>query len=400
MKILLITEWFPPVKGAAAKRTQMMAKNLRRQGYKITVLTSFPSYPTGILPQKYYWKIWDRTIENGLDILRVWEFPTANTGTFKRILREFTFFITSTMAALILPVYDAVIVSSPSFLSGLAGLAARREKCRFYFDVRDLWPDSLVGLNVIKPGFLLKILEKLEAFYYQRATKVLVATPGIRKHLFLEGIPLNKIEVLLNGADTHIFKPQKINRPADFKPDDLIVTFTGNHSRMYDLENVLKTAVILEKQPRIKFLFVGEGEIKTGLKETVQKLKLANVIFYDEKTLQEVAEILAWSDVGLISLNPSKLAQESLPSKLAEYLSSGLPVAAAIGQDAKKIIEDNKVGLIYQAGEPKSLAEVILKLYRNKSLRQKMGRNARKLALKTFSQKSFAKKLSQIFPIS
>lgn len=397
MNILLITEWFLPIKGAAAKRTKMMADILKKQGHRVTVLTSFPSYPTGILPQKYHWKLWHREKSEGLDILRVWELATANTGIFKRILRELSFFITSSIAVIILPVYDAAIVSSPSFLSGVSGLCARREKCRFYFDIRDLWPDSLVGLGVLKPGLILDLLKSLEKLYYRRAEKVLVATPGQRKHLFLEGTPLNKIEVLLNGADTAVFKPRKLPRPAEFKSDDFIVTFTGNHSRMYDLENVLKAAVILEKNPRIKFLLVGEGEVKTALKEKAAALNLTNVVFYDEKTLTEVAEILAWSNAGLVSLNPTKLAQESFPSKLAEYLAAGLPVAAAIGFDVKKMIEENKIGLIYEAGSPQGLADAVLKLYKNKVLRQNMGKNARKLALKTFSQKSFGEKLGQIF---
>jgi len=396
MRILLITEWFPPIKGAAAKRTQMMAKSLQAQGHKVTILTSFPSYPTGILPKKYHWKIWRWEKSDSLNILRVWELPIANNGTIKRILRELSFFLTSVTAAIILPVYDAVIVSSPSFSSGLSGLAARREKCKFYFDVRDLWPDSLISLGILKPGLFLDILKGLESLFYRRAHKVLVATPGIRKHLFLEGVPLNKIEVILNGANTELFKPKKVVRPAEFKPDDFVITYVGNHSRMYDLANVLKTAVILEKNSKIRFLLVGEGETKAELQDAAQKLKLSNIVFYDEKSLGEIAEILQWSNVGLIVLNGTRIAQETVPSKLAEYLASGLPVVATIGYDVKKILEKNHAGLICEPGNPQVLAKNILKLYRNKTMRQEMSKNARLLAIKMFSEKKFAEKLNKV----
>jgi len=397
MRILLITEWFPPIKGAAAKRTQMMAKSLQAQGHKVTILTSFPSYPTGVLPKKYHWKTWHREKFRSLDVLRVWELPVANNGIIKRILRELSFFLTSVTAAIILPVYDAVIVSSPSFSSGLSGLAARREKCKFYFDVRDLWPDSLISLGVLKPGLMIDILKSLEKLYYKRATKLIVATPRIRKHLFLEGIPLNKIEVLLNAADTELFKPRKVARPVEFKPDDFIVTYVGNHSRMYDLANVLKTAVILEKNSKIKFLLVGEGETKAEIQEAAQKLKLSNIVFYDEKPLEEIAEILQWSNAGLIVLNGTRIAQETVPSKLAEYLATGLPVVATIGYDVKKILEKNRAGLICEPEDPQSLAKSILKLYRSKILQQKMSKNARFLALKMFSEKIFGDRLGKIF---
>lgn len=398
MKILLITEWFPPVKGAAAKRTRMMAESLQKQGHKVTVLTSFPSYPSGVLPKKYHWKLWDQEKSKGLDILRVWEFPTPNTGTFKRILRELSFFLTSAGAALILMPYDAVIVSSPSFLSGLSGLAATREKqIKFYFDIRDPWPDALIDLNILKEdGLATNLLKKLERYYYKRATKIMVAAPYYQKHLMMEGISEDKILLLMNAADTKKFSPRKIDRSqTEFKNDDFVCLYLGNHAPLYGLGNVLKAAKILEKQTKIKFLLVGEGEEKESL--MAQAKNATNVIFWDEVAYDQVPKVVNLADLALMPINQIHISQNTVPSKTSEYLASGKPIITSIGGATKKIILEAKAGLFYPSNEPEMLANNILKIYRNKNLRQKMAQNARRLALKMFSEKTFSEKLKKIF---
>lgn len=397
MKILLITQWYKPVISAPAKRTSKMAQILAQAGHRVTVLTGFPSYPSGILPQKYVGKLWAWEKDGPIKILRVWEIPTTPKGLVRRLFNMFSFVLSACTAAIILPVFDKVIVSSPSFLSGLAGLCSARElKSQFYFDVRDLWPDVTIPLGIFKEGLFYQLLRQLEHYFYRRAEKILVATPAIKRHLFLEGFDQNKIVVLLNSVDTILFKPRTMKRPDNFCDDDFLVTFIGNHSRLYDLENVVEAAEILPKN-KIKFLLVGEGESKADLEKLVARKKLPNIIFEDEKPAAEIAQILAMSNLGLISLNETKIAQETIPSKLGEYLATGLPIVAAIGAEAKKMIEQNQVGLIYTAGDPQALAQAILKLYRDHKLRQKMGINARKLALKTFSDKNFGQTLHQIF---
>jgi len=394
MKILLITEWFPPVKGAGAKRTRMMAEILQAQGHQVTVLTSLPSYPTGILPAEYRWKLWCRENLKGLDVLRIYEYPTKNIGIFKRILRELSFCLSSLLATIILAPYDAVIVSSPSFLSGLAGLFAAR-KTKLYFDIRDLWPDSLVDLKILsKNGFLIRILEKLERKYYQKATKITVAAPFFQQHLISEGIPDKKVILMINCADTNIFRPRIINRSNfGFKNDDFICLYLGNHAKLYDLKNVLYAAQILKKYPKIKFLLVGEGEEKEDLIHLTKKLNLTKVIFWPEKTYKEIPKIINLADVTLMTNLPKNI----VPSKASEYLSSGKPVIASTGGYSKQILEDYQAGLTYPAGDPQALTKIILKLYRNNNLKRTMGRNARKLALEVFSKKIFERKLNHLF---
>lgn len=398
MNILVIGQYYQPVKGAGALRTRRFANFLSQLGHKVTVLTGFPTYPLGQLDKKYRGKLWEYEKDGKIKILRVYEYPSPAAGTWKRLLNMVSFTFFAWWAALLMPAYDAVIVTSPPFLLGLAGLAAAREKkCKFYFDVRDLWPDVTIELGLMKPGLVFNVFKKLESRFYKRADKIFLATDKIRKRLIVRGVPAEKLITFYNTADTDIFKPTKISRRELELPEkDFIVTYVGNHSRAYDLDNVLKTATIL-KDKRVSFVFIGEGEVKESLLAEIQKSKINNVLLLPQKDSKEIAQFLSVSDAGLISLTNTTLFQETVPAKTAEYLASGKPVIATIGGEIKEIIEKEKVGLVCAPGDPKILAQTILKLKNSKALQQSMSKNARNLALSRFSNKAALKRLKNLF---
>jgi len=399
MKILYITQFYSPTKGAAARRAARFGKYFQNSEHRLTILTGMPSYPLGILPKKYHWKLWTREKEGRIAILRTYEYPAPAKGTFKRLFNWFSFTISASIAVLFLPRYDAVLVKCPTFLSGIAGLLAKKLwKCDFYYDVSDLWPDSAIDLGLIKKGLISNFAEKLERAYYRNAKIIFIATPGIRRHLIAENIPDDKLKLLLNSADMNLFKPRKIAKEKfGFKKDDFILLYVGNHSRVYDLKTIVRAAEILTKYPCIKFVFIGEGEEKKSLMSLSQKLKLENVHFLPEKSLEEIADYLNISDIAVISIAKIKVSQEAVPSKTAEYLGAGKPVIASLGGDLKKYLLDSEAGLIYQPENPQAAAKAILKLYQNPRLKEKMGKNARKLALKTFSNDTLFKTLDETF---
>jgi len=398
MNVLLIGQYYPPVKGAGSRRAKRFADFLVEAGHKVTVLSGFPTYPTGVLEEKYHWKLWAWEKDGKIKILRVYEFPAPIDNTLKRMLNLASFTITSWFAAVILPIFDLVIVTSPPFLAGLAGIVAKRDtKTKFIFDIRDLWPDVTIDLNLLKPGILFDLLKKLEKTFYRKADHILTATERIRRKLILQGVRGEKVTTIYNSADINLFKPRK--KVSSDRKDSFKLIYVGNHSRVYNLENVLEAAKLLVENRKIEFIFVGEGESKNGLLELKNKLALSNVTFLPEKTPQEVAELINSSDCGLISLDDKLTFQETVPAKTAEYLACGKPIIATIGGEVKRFIEENNAGLICEPKNPELLSQTILKLYKNKKMRQKMGINARNLALKTFSNSSAKKSLAKIISL-
>lgn len=396
MKVLLISQYYPPVKGAGARRAKRFANFLTETGHKVTVLSGFPTYQTGTIPEKYRWKLWLWEKDGPIKVLRVYEFPAVTAATFQRLLNMVTFFLTSTIAAIILPVFDTVVVTSPPFLSGLTGLAAAREKkCKFIFDIRDLWPEVTLELGVMKPGFVYNLFKRLEKVFYQKANHITTATERIRRRLILQGIPGKKVTTIYNSADLNLFRPEKIERAEfGFSETDFICVYIGNHSRVYNLENVVEVANLLKNRP-IKFVFVGVGESKPALIELAQKYELSNIIFLPEKTPQEISVLINLSDVGIISLDDKPMFQETVPAKTAEYLACAKPIIATIGGEVKKLLEENQAGLVCEPKNPEALSQAVLKLYKNKVLTQKMGENARRLAIK-FSDYIFFKHVKKI----
>jgi glycosyltransferase involved in cell wall biosynthesis len=397
-KILIISQYYKPIKAAAARRVGKIAEYLSQGGYRVTVLTGMPSYPTGILPQKYKGKIWCREREGEINVIRTYEYPVANEAFLKRLINYLSFMFSALIGVLFIPRHDMIIVSSPPLFSAFSGLIGSFVKrSQFVLDVRDLWPDAAVDLGMVKPDSLsVKILSSLERICYRKAKKIITATPALKQHLIEEKWPEEKVGVLINSVNTSLFRPQDVSREKyGFNNDDFILVYLGNHSRVYDLETVLRSAALLEEYPDIKFLLIGEGETKGELQNLCDELRLRNVFFWPEQDPVDVVKIINASDIGLIPIGTVPYFQEALPVKSSEYFACGKPVIAAIGGPMRKWIDEYETGLIVRSGDAESYREAILKLYRDKPGKQKMGTNARKLAMEVFSDEKFYQTLDQ-----
>lgn len=396
MRILLISHWYRPVK-SPVKRMSRIAEGFA-QKHDVTVITSLPSYPTGILPAEYKSKLWVKSQENNVNIIRVWDFPTPNKGFLKRSLSHLMFVFSSSSAVLFLKPFDIVIVSSPSFFSGLSGLlGAFIGRGQFIFDVRDLWPDSAFELGYRSHTLIHKILKKLEKLYYHKAQKIFCATSEIRKTIINMGIPSQKVITLVNTVDINIFRPIKSSRTKlKLNIKDFVVIYVGSLTTVQNLHTVIEAAEILKKYSLIKFLMVGEGEDKENLINQAKSLKLKNVSFIAGQPTEKIVELINAADLGLISLSTNKFfSDNALPTKTSEYLGCGKPIVACAGKNLKDLIEKNKVGIVVTPGDSQGLTQAILTLFQDKKRLKKYSLNARKLAIKQFSDENFYRVLDE-----
>ena len=390
MRVLLISHYYKPVK-SPVKRMVRIAEYLAQQN-EMTVITSLPSYPTGILPPPYRGKLWAIEQEGRVRIIRLWDFPTPNKGFLRRTINHIMFFISASLAVTLMESYDLVIVSSPSFLSALAGIyAASIGKGKFIFDVRDLWPDSAFELGYKVNPLMRTFLKGLEKFFYQRAKKIFCATDEIRKAIIKMGINPKKIATIVNTVDINVFKPLKIPRERfRLKDDEFVIIYVGSLTKVQNLGTVIEAAAVLKKYPKIKFLLVGEGEDKDNLISQTKKLKLVNIIFIDGQPTEKIIELMNVADIGLISLSKNKFfSDNALPTKTSEYLGCGKPIVACAGKNLKELIETNQVGIVVPPGDSQSLAKAILELFQNPQKLKKYSRNARQLAIESFSDDNF-----------
>lgn len=364
--------------------------------HRVTVLTSLPSYPTGILPPAYRGKLWVKSRENKVEVVRVWDFPTPNKGFIRRTINHLIFVFSCCLAALFMSPFDLIIVSSPNFFSGLAGLFARSiSGGKFIFDVRDLWPDSAFELGYKSNKLIKKLLKSLEKYYYKRSQKIFCATEEIRQTIIEMGVERNKVITLLNTVDIDIFKPTNIDRKKfKLNSQDFLIIYVGSLTQVQNLKTVIEAANCLEKYPKIKILMVGEGEDKENLIQAAKKLK--NISFIDGQPTERIVELINATDLGLISLSKNKFfSDNALPTKTSEYLGCGKPIVACAGKNLKELIEKNQVGIVVDPGDSQMLAQAILDLYKNKTKLRKYSQNARQLAIRQFSDANFYRVLEK-----
>jgi len=396
MKILYLSQYFPPEMGAPSARVYELARRWVKQGMEVTVLTGFPNHPTGIIPKAYRGRWFMREDKEGIRVMRTFLYATANKGFLKRILSYLSFMI----SGIIQGVWrtgkqDVIIASSPQFFVAVAGWVISRFKgIPFIFEVRDLWPESIVQLGQLKNKWIIRILEAMEMYLYQHAVRVITVTDTTVEILRSRGIPGEKISVIKNGVDLNLFTSHE-NSEATKKRlgyfDKFIVSYIGTLGLSHANNVTLQTAALLqESHPDILFLLVGEGAEKESLIETAEKENLTNVVFVDQISKQELPAYYNMSDIVLVTLRDLPLFRHVIPSKIFEIMAMARPMIIAVDGEARAIIEIAQAGIFCEPEHPQALKEAVLSFYNNAHLACTYGKNGRRFVEAFFDRDKLA----------
>lgn len=174
MHILFITDNFPPEVNAPASRTFEHCREWVRQGYQVTIITCAPNFPKGRVYDGYKNRLFQTEEMDGIKVIRVWSYITANEGFVKRILDYVSFMVSAVVAAPVVKAPDLVISTSPQFFSACAAyLISRMKKRPYVFELRDIWPESIKAVGGMKESFVIRLLERNEIFLYHKAVKII-----------------------------------------------------------------------------------------------------------------------------------------------------------------------------------------------------------------------------------
>lgn len=389
MKLLIITQYFPPEKGAAPTRLAAMVNHLRKIGYDIEVVTSMPNYPDArIFPDyrgRFYMceHLFDSTVH------RFWLFAAQGRG-LARLFNYLSFALVACFGIFKIRRPDLIFVNSGPLFVVLPGyLASKVWRAPYIFNVADLWPESIVSITSPRNAIFIKVLEAVENFAYRKAALVTGVTQGIIEVLKVKKlVPTEKICFLPNGVDTELFKP----RPPSQKIIDRhglsgkwVMIYPGTHGYLHALENVLKTAEMLRNRTDIAFLFVGGGSEKPSLKALAKELNLQNVIFVDSVGQEELAEYISVANCGLIHQRNTPLANETRPAKALPMLAMAKPLIYAGFGEGAEMIKKAQAGIVITPENPTLLKATILEAIEMGSNFSSMGENGRDLAISTFS---------------
>jgi glycosyltransferase involved in cell wall biosynthesis len=392
VRIAYVCHYFVPEPAAPAARVHEFARAWVQAGHSVSVVTAFPNHPTGRIPSVYRGRWWSTERLDGMRVLRCWLYAAPNRGFGRRGLDHVSFMVSSVLLGLprLGPV-DVVVASSPTLFSALsAWLMARLKRAPFVLEVRDLWPEAIVGLGLMKPGPAVRVLEAMALFLYRQAARVVLVTESFADRLVEQGIPRHKLAVIPNGADTRLFSPARAGgatRDALGLDGRFVVAYVGSHGLSHGLGAVLDAAAA---QPEVTFLMVGDGADRERLVAERERRQLSNVVMRPSVDKGEVPGLYAASDVCLVPLRDVPIFESFVPSKLFEVLAAGRPVIGAVRGEARQILERSGAALLVDPERGDQLARAVERLRTDAALRDELGRNGRAFARQYYDRDSLA----------
>lgn len=396
MKFLFLTDNFPPEVNAPANRTYEHCREWVSLGADVTVVTCAPNFPKGEVYSGYKNKFIQREEIDGIKVIRVWSYITANEGFFKRILDYTSYALMAFFVGLFVKT-DLIIATSPQFFTALSGnfLSVIKRK-KWVMEVRDLWPESIVAVGAMKENFLIRIFERLELWLYRSANHIVVVTDTFKAKIISRGIFEGKISVVKNGANLEMFrtgeKPYHLIQKHQFE-GKFVIAYIGTHGMAHGLDFILESiGELYYSNPEILFLFLGDGAEKRKLVLKAEELKLKNILFLESVPKHEVADYLRVMDVALVNLKKSKTFLTVIPSKIFEAAAMEKPILLGLEGETKEIIETYHAGLCFVPEDRSSFVENVNKIALNLEEYRKLQEGCKQLAI-DFDRKKLAKKM-------
>jgi glycosyltransferase involved in cell wall biosynthesis len=401
MHILFFTDNFPPEVNAPASRTFEHAREWVAAGNQVTVVTCAPNFPGGRVFPGYQNRPWQTETMDGIRVIRVWSYVTANEGFLRRVLDYASFMVTSVLASPFVGRPDIIVGTSPQLFTACAAyLASRAKRVPYVFELRDLWPESIRAVGAIKGSATLDRLEKLELFLYRKAAAIVSVTQSFKSNLAARGIDPRKIAVVTNGADLSRFRP--LAKDPDLLAslgyqDKFVSAYIGTHGMAHGLETILEAARILQVAGRddIRIFLLGDGAHKSKLRDRASAMRLGNLAFHDTVPKAEVTRYMSLLDASIIHLRRSELFKTVIPSKLFESMASGIPVLHGVEGESAEIVEREGVGILFPPEDPAALARDLQGLADNKKLRAELA-VAGPLAARRYDRKLLARQMLEI----
>lgn len=396
MKLLILTQYFPPEVGAPQNRLFELAVRLKKAGIDVQVLTAMPNYPQMKIYQGYENKSYLLEHMEDIPVHRSSIYLPKSKSIIQRLLNYFSFVYSSARTgAKRIGEVDVILCESPPLFLGYSALyLKRKKKAKLIFNVSDLWPESAEKLGVVTNQRMLKMAYKLEEKLYRNSVLVTGQTQGICTSIN-ERFPEVKTYWLPNGVDVSFYDPETINsswrQQNGFAENDILYLYAGIIGLAQGLEIILNAAQKLKDKPQIKFILLGNGPEKEKLLAMKAELQLSNVYFFDAVSKTKMPEIVKAIDVSVIPLRKLDLFKGAIPSKIFENLAMEKPVILAVDGEARSLfVDQGKCALFSEPENTEALVSNVQKLANDQAFRTELGKNGRAYVNQYFNRDTIA----------
>ncbi|UCG25578.1 MAG: glycosyltransferase family 4 protein [Chloroflexota bacterium] len=402
MRVLYLSQYYPPEIGATQIRAYEMARGLVRAGHEVTIITEFPNHPTGVIPKSYRGKLFERERDDGIDVIRVWVKASPRKTFGRRVAFYVSYMIMAILAGLFLVRgrIDALYVTSPPLFVGGAGLVLNlMRRIPLFLEVRDLWPEAAVVLGELRNPRYIGWATWLEERCYKRAKRIVVTADESMNRLRERGVPAEKLVLIRNGTNVDLFKPQR-ERGALLREElglqhNFVALYAGLHGLAYDFDYLLEAVAELQSVPDFHLLMVGDGPTKTATVTRADELGLVNVTFLPSQPRARIPDFFNAADVSLVPMRKPQIAG-GFPVKVYDSMACAVPVIVCAEGETRAVVEESQAGLVTEPGDAAALRAAIVRLYEESALKQRLGENGRKIAVARYSRQAQASELASL----
>lgn len=380
-----------------------LAKELVEKGHHVTIFAS--SFNHQALKEEHIEgskQIYIKKSYNGVDFIWI-KTPPYQKNDKNRVFNMLSYSKKAySVAKGITQNPDIVIGSLVHPLAAFIGyLVSRKKKATFYFEERDLWPQTLIDLGKISEKHpAIYGMAAIEKFLYRKSKRTIVLFDKAVDYVVGKGIKKEKVLYIPNGVDLNRMTssyhlPEELCNVINEHKNETIAVYTGTHGVANNLDAVLNAAkIVKERQGNVHFLLVGNGPEKPRLLKRKQEEGLHNVSFFDPIPKELIPSLLNQCDLGLLPLQDSPVFKWGIsPNKLFDYMGSSLPVALLCNLEGTPIEKANG-GFVIKDNFSSNLAEVVLNT--SKERLSKLGENARYYVEVEHSWKKLSRKLERV----
>ncbi len=347
-EILIVSNYYPPERGAAANRIGRLAAGLAARGHKVSVVCPLPNYPEGRVFEGFRGKFSALEVIDGIHVRRLWIYPSKSANPVVRIFSIASFALCLKFYLLFARLPKTVIVQSPPLLLSFLSVAVLRLKRRkIILNISDLWPLAAIELGALRENsFGHRIALRLERFIYQSADTVIGQSREILQH----------VREISPGKAVHLYR----NFPAKFimergEPSPKIRIFYAGLLGI--AQGVLEACEHLSPKSNVEFHIFGDGAEKEGILKFISTSGASHIFYHGMVPQKELAARIRSFDIAFVPLRTRIYG--SVPSKIFEYAAQGFPILYFGGGEGGEIVRELDLGWVGEPADYKSLNQML-----------------------------------------